>query len=368
MATKQPLVSDLAIPPGEYLEEVLEEKGMSKRELAQRMGRPETKLNDIYTGKKRITEDTALQLEQVLGVPASIWLGLESEYRLTLARGEERRRQEQQREAEEQIARAMPYNAMRKLSLVPQATALKDKICHLRDFFGVTSLVQVPEVTRYQPAFRQGNGGTRCPEAIAAWLRLGEKRAEAVKTAPFETDRLTECLPRLRAMTVQEPGTWVPELSTLLAGCGVALVIVPHFPKTCAHGATFRLGQKAVLMITVRGKWADVFWFSLFHEVGHVLRHLTKQRSIIIEDGEQNDQEREADEFSRDLLIPPSIFTAFRRTLSPCYISEAQVKAFAEKTGVHPGIVVGRLHHEGLLPKTHLHGLREQYELNVEGA
>ena len=97
MATRKPLFSDLAIPPGEHLEEVLEEKGMSKRELAQRMGRPETKLNDIYTGKKRITEDTALQLEQVLGVPASIWLGLESEYRLTLAREEERQRQEQQR-------------------------------------------------------------------------------------------------------------------------------------------------------------------------------------------------------------------------------------------------------------------------------
>ncbi len=86
MATKQGLHSDLAIPPGEYLEEVLDELGMTKEELARRMGRPPSKLSAIYKGAKAITPETAMQLEKVVGVPAHIWLGLESEYRFALGK------------------------------------------------------------------------------------------------------------------------------------------------------------------------------------------------------------------------------------------------------------------------------------------
>ena len=78
--------SDLAIPPGELLEEELEERGMSQIELARRMGRPRQKINEIIKGKRAITPATALQLEQVLGISARLWLGLETDYRLTLAR------------------------------------------------------------------------------------------------------------------------------------------------------------------------------------------------------------------------------------------------------------------------------------------
>jgi HTH-type transcriptional regulator/antitoxin HigA len=86
MATKKDLHSDLAIPPGEYLEEVIADLGMTKAELARRIDRPPCKLSAIFKGTKAITPDTALRLEKVVNIPAHIWVGLESEYRLTLAR------------------------------------------------------------------------------------------------------------------------------------------------------------------------------------------------------------------------------------------------------------------------------------------
>jgi HTH-type transcriptional regulator/antitoxin HigA len=89
MMTDQSVHSDLAVPPGEYLEEVLEELGMTKDELAKRMDRPAPKLSAIFKGEKVITPDTALRLERVVGGPAQIWIGLESEYRRALARTEE---------------------------------------------------------------------------------------------------------------------------------------------------------------------------------------------------------------------------------------------------------------------------------------
>ena len=80
------LHSDMPIPPGEFLREHLDETGMSQAELARRLGRPRQAVNEIIRGKKAITAETALQLERVLSTPAHIWLGLELEYRLVLAR------------------------------------------------------------------------------------------------------------------------------------------------------------------------------------------------------------------------------------------------------------------------------------------
>ena len=81
----QSIMSDLAIPPGEYLEEVLEELGLNQAEVARRMGRPPQAVNEIIKGEKAITPETSIQLEKVLGVPAYIWVGLEAEYRLIRA-------------------------------------------------------------------------------------------------------------------------------------------------------------------------------------------------------------------------------------------------------------------------------------------
>src|SRR5690606_38631493 len=89
ISLREEIHSDLPIPPGEFLEEVLEDLGMSKDELAKRMNRPAAKLSAIFRGDKALTPDTALQLEKVTNVPAHIWNGLESEYRLTLARLQE---------------------------------------------------------------------------------------------------------------------------------------------------------------------------------------------------------------------------------------------------------------------------------------
>ncbi len=86
MATKTQLYSDLPIPPGETLAEELAARGLSQAALARRMGRPLQTVNMIVTGKKRITAETALDLERVLGTPAHLWLGLQAEYDETRAR------------------------------------------------------------------------------------------------------------------------------------------------------------------------------------------------------------------------------------------------------------------------------------------
>lgn len=362
MATESGIHSDLAIPPGEYLEEVIEELGMTKDELARRMARPPSKLSPIFKGEKAITPDTALQLEKVVGVPAHIWLGLEAEYRLTLAR--QMTEQEQQRLREEgRLVAAYCYPQLVKAGVVAKTTKPLEKVRELQRFFGVATLLAVPDVRTYRAAFRQGASTRhrRSPEAIAAWLRLVERRGAAIETGSFERVRLRAGLPALRALTTSDSDAFLPELSSLLAEAGVAFVVVPHFPGTRVHGATFRAGgEKAILAMTIRGSWADVFWFSFFHEIGHLLLH--DKREVILEDEDADPankkREAQADAFARDTLIPAADYARFvtRRD----FAAQA-VTAFANEIGVDPGIVVGRLQHDRRLRHDSCNDLRKRY-------
>lgn len=353
--------SDLAIPPGEYLEEVIDSLGMSKEELARRMGRPASKLSPIFKGEKAITAATALQLETVLNVPADLWVGLESEYRMTIARKQQGTEPEQlKREAG--LVSSFCYRELATLGVVAGKVSAADKVRELQRFFGVASLLTVTDAHyRYQVAFRCGKQGKNpsSPNATIAWVRLGELKARGITCGPFNKSRLNKTITTIRGMTGIKPAEFQPRLIELLAAAGVALVFCPHLPGTKAHGATFWLGStKAVVMVSIRGKWADVFWFSLMHELGHVILH--GSREVFIEDDCDNDLEREqeADVFAADTLIPPA---EYRHLTGKGYVRKEEILPFAQSCGVDAGIVVGRLQYDGMFKHEWGNDLRSRY-------
>lgn len=183
MMIKHGIHSDLPIPPGEYLAEVIAELGMTKDELARRMNRPAAKLSAIFAGDKAITSDTALQLEKVVGVPAHIWTGLEAEYRLTLARLQEAR-EHQQLQEESELVTKFCYKELTELGFVAKKTKPTEKVSELQRFFGVTSLRNITDLKRYQAAFRCARR-KRSPEALAAWLRIGEVKGQKTVCVPL---------------------------------------------------------------------------------------------------------------------------------------------------------------------------------------
>jgi len=363
MAANEIAYSDLPVPPGEYLEEVIGELGMTKDELARRMDRPAPKLSSIFKGEKAITPDTALQLEKVVGVPAHIWTGLESEYRLALARRQEGEEQKRLK-AESRMVQNFCYRALARLGMVAKKTRPSDKVLELQRFFGVTSLKNILEVRRYQAAFRFGSGGKekRSSEAVAAWLRIGELKARSIQTSPFRAGAVKKALASIRPMTRIPPERFLDNLCKYLAEAGVAFVLCPHLPGTYVHGATFWAGrEKAVLMMTIRGRWADIFWFSLFHELGHILLH---GRQAVFLEGDNHDpafqeQEDEASRFAADTLIPPEEYSKF--TQDRRFYPE-DIVAFSERTNVDPGIVVGRLQYDGHLDPSWHNNLRTRFE------
>ena len=351
--------SDLAIPPGEVLAEELEARGMTQRELAARLGRPPQVINEIVRGKKAITPDTAIGLCKVLGIEASFWINLETDYQMTLARERNRKAQA----AEEGWLAEYPVREMIKRGWVE---AGRDKASRLR------ALINFFEVASIEPKVYQEAVGFRITEAaqskvssgaLAAWLRRGEIEAQQIETADYDPELFRSALIKIRGMTEQSPEEFGPAMRDSCANAGVAFCVVQELPKIGATGAARWINDgKALIQMNIRGKWADVFWFSFFHEAGHLLNH-RHQRRIVIDglgaDPEVEQLEKEADEFARDFLIAPGDWQDFCDTgfFAADYVSE-----FAESVGVAPFIVVGRLQKEGRIKYNQLTGLKQRYQ------
>lgn len=365
MIIESNLHSDLAIPPGEYLLEVLDDMEMSQADLARRMGRPGPAINEITKGIKAMTPETALQLEHVTGVPAHIWTGLEEEYRLTRARQDEQAKLQ----LEAPLVDLEVYRALAKMGCVAMVRDRHEKVRELWRFFGVASLHNVPDVRTYSAAFRVSRAGSISSYAVAAWLRCGELKAMEVEVEPYSERKLRGYLERFRAWTQEPPEVSIPKLGAALADCGVALVLVQHLPKTRAHGATFWVSpDKVVVQMSIRGKWADIFWFSLFHELGHVLLH--GKRQVFVEGGalenpEVRHLEVEANAFASERLIPS---VDFQTTFGTGDLSRERIERFAKDVGIAPGIVVGRLQYKGILKHHQFNDLRDRCDWQERAA
>ncbi|MCL1480501.1 HigA family addiction module antitoxin [Marinobacter sp. M3C] len=360
MMTEQAHMSDLAIPPGEYLEEVLEEVGISQAELARRMGRPPQAINEILKGDKAITPETALQLEQVVGVPAYFWSNLEASYRLAIAKEVD----EKKAQVEVEVVSSYPYLELSKLGLVEKTRNKISKVKELRKLFGVSSLFNIGEVKEYSPAFRQVEKDSTSSEALAAWLRAGHIIASGKKTQDFDAERLKECLFDIKGLTFEtDPNVLIDNLGNVLSDCGIALVLIPHFPKTYTTGATFWVEKKkAVIMMSLRGSWSDIFWFSLMHEIAHILLH--DKRATFLENGkgdhQYRKQEEEADFFAQKTLIPSKDYKGF---VAVGDFTANSIEKFANNIGIFPGVVTGRLQFDSLLPHTvHHHRIRFKWK------
>jgi hypothetical protein len=207
--------------------------------------------------------------------------------------------------------------------------------------------------------FRTSSTFKSHPAAVAAWLRQGEIEANKVQSAKWDPSKLRALLQELRQLTrVKEPSRFLPKLQALCAQAGVAVAIV-RTPQGCrASGATrFIAQEKAMLLLSFRYLSDDQFWFTVFHEIGHLLLHDKSRLFVEGLDGQPQDQEREANDFATKALVPDE----FRAELMQLGANHERVLRFASKIGLAPGVVVGQLQHYGVIPQTHLNKLKRRY-------
>ena len=354
-------------PPGSTLRDLMEERTLTQRELAHRLGRPVQAINEILGGKKEITEDTAIELERVLQVPAQFWLVRESHYREYLAR----RRIAESSKAHVPWLEQFPLKALQAAGILPAGrltTTCKQALVEpMLRFFGVASPDGwAAHYDQMQAQFRRARPAKQTDvAAITAWLRMGELQAARLQTADYNAAQLEAALPAMRALTTVKAEEIAPALVRLCAQAGVALVFVPALPGAHVTGVARWVGGKPLIQLSLLGKWSDGFWFSFFHELAHVLKHPT--RAIFLDDAAAGDttespEEHEANRFATDQLIP----RAQQPLLDTLPLDTRSVEGFARQLGLHPGIVVGQLQHRGRIGYDHaLTRLKARYQINT---
>lgn len=349
---------DYAIPPGETLLETIEHLGMTQAELAKRMDRPLKTINEIIKGKAAITAETSLQLERVLGVPANFWNNLERNYRQALAMLEE----VQQLEKDLNWLDEVPVNELVKRGWVPRLKDKAQQLLSALNFFGVSSPNAWRKIWSLSDvSFRQSSAFTASPGAVAAWLRIGELKAQKIHCQPYDKQRFEKALKEIRLLTLTAPSEFLPRLISLCADAGVAVVFEPELPKTFVCGATRWLNpNKALIQLSLRYKTDDHLWFTFFHEAGHILLHGKKEVFLEVKGEESSEKEKEADKFASEFLIPSEELKHYLMGKFPG--SKLSIEQFASALGIAPGIVVGRLQHIGKLPHAHCNDLKQRFE------
>jgi len=357
MSTTHEFRPDYATPPGFTLEETLEDLTMTQAELALRTGLSTKHINQIIQGHASLTLDSAMRLERATGVPARIWNNLESRYQ------EHRSRLAEEAALHEQLSflDQLPISAMVSMGLLGKRTTKVERLREVFSFFGVAdSDAWTATWSKSFASFRKSRAHESNDGAVSVWLRMGEIEATSVQTAPWDPNKFKEALSVARTLTTEtDPTAWQPALVEVCAGAGVALVVVPEVKGGRTHGvARWLAPDRALIQLSIRYRWSDIFWFSFFHEAKHVLDEA--KRSIYVEQSLPNEESRPDDEvaadaFAASFLIPPNEIPALRQIKTLLEVSD-----FANRLGVHPGIVVGRLQHEGVWPRSQGNQLRQR--------
>ena len=344
-------------PPGETILDLLEEKNWTQSEFACRIGYTTKHVSQLIRGKATITEDTALRLERVLGSSAEFWLSREAKYREAVARAEEEKHLKNQIE----WLKELPLKQMIDFGWISKCREKTDQVSECLKYFGVASVSawrsKYPAPSQLA-AFKSSEKFEKKSGAVAAWLRRGEQVAEQRFCEKYSKQRFIEELLTLRRLTNEtDPEIFIPRLINTCANVGVVVVFEPA-PTGCpAAGATRWLGSdKALIMLSLRYKTNDHLWFAFFHEAAHIVLHGKRKKFLEI-NGDETKSEREADEFASNFLIPKEK----AKDLLFLERTATAIKAFADEVGVAPGIVVGRMQHEGYLAMNYLNRLKVRY-------
>jgi len=337
MGALKPFVN---VGPGDTIREELEYYGWEQKDFAEIMGRTEKYISQLITNKAPVTYEAACQLSKVFKQSTQFWLNLDANYRERLQESAK----VQETEAKALIYRYMPVRELRRAIDLPRqvdglVAAVKQFWCiDELDFGFLEKEVQV--CFRKSEAYRNFN-----PYYALSWLQLAKNSLAGHRPkAKYNRDRLQVVADQLADYTIASDG--VEKFTVELARCGVVFLHVDHFQQTYVDGASFFDGGQPVIVYTARHDRNDNFWFTMAHELGHVLLHEDNQGQVFIDSLDHldlsNEREKEADDFAERILKSKAVLRAFRDVKRP---SALRVRATASELGLHPGIVAGCLQH-----------------------
>lgn len=345
-----------ATPPGATVLDVLRERGWAVGYLAKEAHRDLHDVSRLLYGVAPLDDGWAESLSRVVGSTAEFWLRREEQYRSDL------RRLSTSAEISHAWLDALPVGDMIKFGWIECGRSTHETLINACAFLGVSTPTAFE--CKYErlisaSAYRQSQAFETNSAAVAAWLRHGEIEATAIDCEPWNVGRLRASLDDIRALTrTSDPAEFMPALQHTLAKCGVA-VVAARAPEGCrASGATrFLAPNKALIQLSFRYLADDQFWFTVFHEIGHLVLHAHEQLFLEGLEDRHSGAESEADQFALQALFERVGVDA----LETVNLTKFDIARLARRAGVSPGLVVGQLQEKKRIPFKHFNFMKVRY-------
>lgn len=338
------ILKENIVTPGMYIEEYLEVYNMSQLELAQKLGLNKKTVNEIIQGKAPVTPTTAQKLEYIFGLKAYLWNRFEQEYEEKI----EKIKDMESIEEDKKILDKFPYNDLskRNIELLPPTRNKEERVINIRRFLSEYQLTNIKDNKIIY--YRKKDNDNLSYMSLLCWLRIGEVKTMEIDLPKFNINLLKRNVLQIRKLTNKTFLSQLEEIKNILRQCGVSLVYEPLLPKTYINGASYKLTpHKALIMISDKGKRDDILWFTLFHEIAHLIKHSTKIKFIDDDNTEKNEVEKEADEYAKNILIPNKEYENL--LLCNDYLTKKIIIDFCKKNNINTGILIGRLQKDNIL-------------------
>jgi HTH-type transcriptional regulator/antitoxin HigA len=330
-------------PPGEFIKDELEARHWTQEDLAWVMARDLRVVNEIITGRRSITPETARGLGEALETSAQYWMNLQAAFQL--AQGESQSEAVPRRS---KLYEKAPVRLMVKRNWIEASSnidVLEQRVC---TFFELKDLSEQPRLVHVA---RKSTAYAESTPTQWAWLYRAVHLAAAIDAKKYTPAKMDDLLVRLRLLLPNPQD--IRMIPKMLSESGIRFMVIEPLPQSKIDGVTFWVNDAPVIALSLRYDRIDYFWHTLAHELaGHVKHGDGRNAPAIIDldlPGQHGNTDRppyelEADRSAVSFLVPQDELDSFVARVSPLY-TPARIIGFANKIHVHPGIVVGQLQH-----------------------
>lgn len=349
----------IAFHPGYYIKEIVEESGLTQEDFAKRLGTTPKNLSILIRGEQSLSIDVASKLSRMLGTTAAYWLNLQRTYDEMQAEFLSDKELSRERE----VFKMIDYKYFRDhFGLQDLPRKVDEQIKGVREFLSIASLTVLEEES-LAVSFRSYSDKLSLSNIVNAnaMVQIAVNIALKKETPKFNKKKFEAAVAFALTQTRNHEG-FLPVVREAFEEAGVILIVLPNLKNSGINGATKRINGKIMLMVNDRRHLSDTFWFSLFHEIGHIMNG----DYGITFNGNKDDSEEEADMYAQRMLIPEEAYMKFVAEHS--YIDEDAILAFADCIERDPGIVLGRLQNDGKISFTETalsERLRHKYKVAI---
>lgn len=337
-----PEMFDGKMSPGEVIRAMLAANAWAQEDLAAIVGRSRQALSAVIADRAAITPELAIALGAASGNPPADWLRLDAGYRLSLLAdaGDDAERRAK-------VYSAAPVREMQRRGWIKDTIDLDELESEIKSFYEIESLDEAPTLS---VATRRPQAATPLTAAERAWCVRARRLARLLQANRFDAGKLVAAEEKLRELAAYPKEA--RHLTRALGNFGIRFVVIEPLAGAKIDGAAFWLKEdQPVIAVSLRMDRVDSCWFTIMHEFEHI-KHgdaLSVDTELVTDGGIKvatDDAEDRANRAAASALVPADELSSFIRRFAPLY-STQRIIQFAHRIRIHPGIIVGQLHHRG---------------------